>query len=187
VPPAHWEERVKRSEKGAVVDELRDLLTGARVTVLADHRGLSVAELTELRKLLGQQSVHLRVVKNTLARLATRGTELEALAPQFVGPTMIAFGTADPSVPAKLLASYAKTRPALHVKGGVVEGQVLAREEALALAELPSREVLLARLAGALRSPIHNAAVVLSGPVRALLAVLQGVIERRSKAEIQPQ
>lgn len=177
---------MKRGEKAVVVDELRTLLAGAKVAMLADHRGLTVSELTELRKLLRQQSVSLRVVKNSLARLATHGTELQGLGPHLVGPTAIALGRGDPSVPAKLLASYAKTKPTLQIKAGFVEGQVLAREEALTLADLPPREVLLAKLAGVAQSPLRSFVMVLRGPLQSLLMVLAAARQKKEHEPPQP-
>lgn len=174
---------MNRSEKAVALDELKTLLAGAKAALLADHRGLSVAELTKLRKLLRSQAVQLRVVKNSLARLATRGTDLQGLEPYLVGPTVIAFSGGDPTVPAKLLASYAKTRPTFLIKAGFVEGRVLAPQEAVALAELPAREVLLARLAGVASSPLRNLVVVLQGPLRSLMVALDAV---RQKLEHAP-
>lgn len=177
---------VKRDEKAAVVDELKSLLAGAKAAMLADHKGLSVSELTELRKLLRQQSVALRVVKNSLARLATHGTELQELGPHLVGPTAIALGKGDPTVPAKLLASYAKTKPTLQIKAGFVEGKVLGKQDALALAELPPREVLLAKLAGVVQSPLRGLAVALQGPLYSLLMVFTAMRQRREHEQPQP-
>jgi large subunit ribosomal protein L10 len=180
------EGRVKRGEKAAVVDELRTLLAGAKAAMLADHRGLTVSELTELRKLLREQSVVLRVVKNTLARMATRGTELEGLGPHLVGPTAIALGKGDPALPAKLLASYARTKPILQIKAGFVEGTVLAKQDALALAELPPREVLLARLAGLTQSPLRGLVLALRGPLHSLAMVLAAVRQKREQEAPRP-
>lgn len=177
---------MKRVEKAQAVDELKTLLAGAKAAMLADHRGLSVSELTELRKLLRQQSVVLRVVKNSLARLATQGTELQGLGPHLVGPTAIALGTGDPTVPAKLLASYARTKPTLQIKAGFVQGKVLAKEEALALAELPPREVLLARLAGVMQGPLRGLAMALQGPLYSLLMVLGAIGQKKEHEPPRP-
>jgi len=174
---------VKQGEKTVVVDELRSLLAGAKAAMLADHRGLTVSELTELRRLLRQQSVVLRVVKNTLARLATHGTEFQGLGPYLVGPTAIAIGKGDPSAPAKLLASFAKTKPTFHMKAGFVEGRVLAREEALELAALPPREVLLAKLAGVAQSPLRGFLVALQAPLYSLLMVLLAAAKQKMEHE----
>lgn len=175
---------MKRAEKGAVIEELKTLLSGAKVAMLADYRGLTVGEVTELRKLLRQQGMALRVVKNTLARLATAGTELQGIERHLSGPTAMVFGKGDPTVPAKLLASYAKTKPNFQVKAGFVEGKVVAREDALALADLPPREILMARFAGIVQSPLLGLMVSLQAPLRSLLAALEAV--RRKKAQEAP-
>jgi len=172
---------VKRSDKAVVVDEIKTLLVGAKVTMLADHRGLSVSELTELRRSLRHQGVALRVVKNSLARLATEGTELQGLSPHLVGPTALIIGKGDPSLPAKFLASYAKTKPTFQIKAGFAEGKVLARQEALALAELPPREVLLAKLAGIMQFPLQRLVGSLQGPLRALHMVLEAVGKKKEQ------
>jgi large subunit ribosomal protein L10 len=172
---------VTRNEKAVVVDELKTLLAEAKVAILADHRGLSVSELTELRRLLRQQGIALRVVKNTLARLATKGAELQDLEPHLVGPTAMVFAKGDPTLPAKLLASYAKTKPTFQIKAGFVEGKVLAKQEALALADLPPREVLIAKLAGVLQSPLRGLLISLRGPLQSLLMALEAVRQRKGQ------
>jgi large subunit ribosomal protein L10 len=170
---------VKRVEKAAVVDELKIVLAGATVAMLADPQGLTMSELTELRKQLRQQGVTLQVVKNTLARLAAAGTDLHGLTPYLVGPTAIIYGKGDPTAPAKLLAAFSKTKPTFQIKAGFAEGTVLPGPEAMALADLPSREVLAARLAGIVQSPLRGLVAVLYGPLRSLLMVLEAV--RRQK------
>lgn len=170
---------MKQAEKAAVVDELKAGLAGATVAMLADPRGVSVSELTELRKLLRQQGVTLRVVKNTLARLAITGTELQELKPYLVGPTAIVYGKGDPTAPAKLLAPFIKTKSTFQIKAGFAEGSVLTGQEAMALADLPPREVLAARLAGILQSPLRRFVAVLSGPLRSLLRVLEAVRQQK--------
>ncbi|HWQ69824.1 MAG TPA: 50S ribosomal protein L10 [Patescibacteria group bacterium] len=166
---------MNRVEKAAVVDELKTALAGATVALLADPQGLTMSELTELRKLLRQQGVTFQVVKNTLARLATGGMELQDLKPYLVGPTAIIYGKGDPTAPVKLLATFAKTKPTFQIKAGFAEGQILTGQDATALADLPSREVLAARLAGIMQSPLRGLVAVLYGPLRSLLMVLEAV------------
>lgn len=175
---------MKRADKGAVVEKLKTLLGGAKMAILADYRGLTVSELTELRKLLRQQGVALRVVKNTLARLATSGTELQEIERHLSGPTAVIFGKGDPTVSAKLLASYARSKPNFQVKAGYLEGRVVAKEDALALADLPPREVLLAKLAGSVQSPLRGLVISLQAPLRSLLVALEAV--RQKKAHEAP-
>lgn len=168
-----------RVEKAAAVEKLKTVLAGATVAVLADPRGLTVSELTELRTMLRPQGVTLQVVKNTLARLAATGTEFQELGPYLVGPTAIAYGTGDPTAPAKLLAAFIRTKPIFQIKAGFAEGRVLTGPDVMALADLPSREVLAARLAGIMQSPLRGLVTVLHGPLRSLLMVLEAV--RRQK------
>ena len=170
---------MNRTEKAAAIEELRTALTGATVAMLADPQGLTMSELTELRALLRQQRVTLQVVKNTLARLAATGTELEGLTPYLVGPTAIIYGTGDPTGPAKLLLAFGKTKPTFQIKAGFAEGAVLAGQDAMALADLPSRQVLAAKLAGVMQSPLRGLVSVLSGPLRSLLMVLEAVKQQK--------
>ncbi len=172
---------MNRVEKAAVIDELKTALTGATVAMLADPQGLTMSELTEFRKLLRQQGVTLQVVKNTLARLATAGTELQDLKPYLVGPTAIIYGKGDPTAPAKLMATFGKTKPSFQIKAGFAEGTVLAPQDAMALADLPSREVLAAKLAGIMQSPLRGLVAVLHGPLRSLLMVLEAVKQQKGE------
>ncbi len=171
-----------RPERAASISALRQKLSGARSAVLTDFRGLSVAEMTELRTLLRKSAVEYTVVKNTLAKIAVAETELASLATQLEGPTAIAISRADPVAPSKVLATWSKTRPTLVIKGGVVEGRLLSPADIGVLAALPPREVLLARLAGTFQAPLQGLANVLAGPIRALAGVLDQVRQRKEQS-----
>lgn len=171
-----------RPERAASISALRQKLSGARSAVLTDFRGLSVAELTELRTLLRKSAVEYTVVKNTLAKIAVAETELASLAAHLEGPTAIAISRADPMAPSKVLATWSKTRPTFTIKGGVVEGRVLGPGDIVLLAALPPREVLLARLAGTFQAPLQGLANVLAGPIRALASALDQVRQRKEKS-----
>jgi large subunit ribosomal protein L10 len=173
---------VGRAEKTESISALRQRLSGARSAVLTDFRGLSVAELTELRTLLRKSAVEYTVVKNTLAKIAVAETELSSLAAHLEGPTAIAISRADPLAASKVLATWGKTRPAFTLKGGVFEGKLLGPAEIAVLADLPPREVLLARLAGTLQAPLQGLVTVLAGPVRALAGVLDQVRRHKEKS-----
>ncbi|MGV2806622.1 50S ribosomal protein L10, partial [Clostridium perfringens] len=125
-------------------------------TVVADYRGLNVAQVTELRKQLREAGVEFQVLKNTLLRRATAAAELSDLDEVLTGPTAVAFGTNDAVAPAKILNDFAKKNDALKLKGGVVEGRVIGESEIKALAELPSREGLLSMLLSVLQAPVRN-------------------------------
>jgi len=174
---------VGRTEKAATIAELREKLGSARCAVLTDFRGLSVAEITELRSLLRKSAVDYTVVKNTLAKIAVKDTNLAGLEAYLEGPTGIAISRKDPMAASRVLASWSKTRPTFAVKGGVVEGQLIGPAEIAALASLPPREVLLARLAGVFQAPIQALANVLAGQVRALARVLDQVRAHKERSE----
>ena len=168
-----------RADRAASISALREKLSGARSAVLTDFRGLSVAEMTELRTLLRKSAVEYMVVKNTLAKIAVAETELASLAAQLEGPTAIAISRADLVAPSKVLATWSKTRPTFIIKGGVVEGRLMSPADIAVLAALPPREVLLARLAGTVQAPLQGLVNVLAGPIRALASVLDQVRRHR--------
>jgi len=174
---------VGRTEKATTIAELREKLSTARSAVLTDFRGLSVAEITELRALLRKSAVEYTVVKNTLAKIAVKDTNLAGLAACLEGPTAIAISREDPMAASRLLSSWSRARPTFAVKGGMVEGQLIGPAEIAALASLPPREVLLARMAGAFQSPLQALANVLAGPVRVLASVLDQVRVQKEKSE----
>ncbi len=171
-----------RPERAASISALRQRLSGARSVVLTNFRGLSVAEMTELRTLLRKSAVEYTVVKNTLAKIAVADTELAALAAHLEGPTALAISRADPAAPSKVLATWSKTRPTFTIKGGVLEGRLVGPADIVALAALPPREILLARLAGTFQAPLQGLANVLAGPIRALATALEQVRQRKEKA-----
>jgi large subunit ribosomal protein L10 len=173
---------VERQEKDTSIAELREKLGDARGAVLTDYRGLSVAEITELRTLLRKSAVEYKVVKNTLARLAVKDTGLAGLSLYLEGPTAIAISRKDPVAASKAVSAWAKGRPTFTIKGGVVEGRVVGPAEVAELAELPSREVLLARLAGAVQAPLQGLVQVLSAPLQGLVRVLEQVRQRKEGA-----
>lgn len=173
---------MKRPEKEAQVRMIKEKLSEAQAVILADYRGLTVEEMTELRKKLREAGVELRVVKNTLARLAAKEVEINELVEHLSGPVAMAFGTADPVAPAKILHTFARDHKNLELKAGLLEKKLLNAKEIEALAALPSREVLLGKLAGAIAGPLRNLGFVLSAPIRDLVYVLEAV---RKKQEAQ--
>jgi large subunit ribosomal protein L10 len=172
---------VGRAEKTESISALREKLSGARSAVLTDFRGLSVADMTELRTLLRKSAVEYTVVKNTLAKIAVADTELASLAAHLEGPTAIAISRVDPMASPKVLTTWSKTRPTFTIKGGVVEGRLMSAADIAVLAALPPREVLLARLAGTLQAPLQGLANVMAGPIRALASALDQVRQRKEK------
>lgn len=172
---------MKRAEKEAQVELIQKKFSQAKAVVLTDYRGLTVEEMTELRKKLREAEVEFRVVKNTLARLAARKANIEGLEPYLEGPTAIAFGEKDPVAPAKILHSFARDHKNLELKMGIVENRILDRQELAALATLPSREVLLAQLAGVMQAPLRNLGMVLSAPLRNMVYALEGIRKKQAQ------
>ncbi|MFC4811524.1 50S ribosomal protein L10 [Paenibacillus sp. GCM10023250] len=145
--------------KEQAVAEITAKLRESSSTVVADYRGLNVAQVTELRKQLREANVEFQVLKNSLVRRATANAELTDLDAVLAGPTAVAFSKDDAVAPAKILADFAKKNDALKLKGGVVDGQVFSADQIKALADLPSREGLLSMLLSVLQAPMRNFAL----------------------------
>jgi large subunit ribosomal protein L10 len=146
--------------KQQIVSEISDKLKNSVSTVVVDYRGLSVAEVTELRKQLREAGVEFKVYKNSMTRRAAEVNGLGELNAALTGPNAIAFSTEDVVAPAKILNDFAKKHEALELKAGVIEGNVATADEIKALADLPSREGLLSMLLSVLQAPIRNLALV---------------------------
>ena len=147
--------------KQPIVKEISELLDGAASAVIVDYRGLTVAEDTALRKQLREADVVYKVYKNTMINFAIQGTDFEGLAPHLEGPTAIAVCKDDATTAARLLNKFAKDAPKLEIKAGVVEGTYYDAEGIKAIANVPSREVLISKLLGSMQSPITNFARVI--------------------------
>ena len=148
-----------REGKQLVVTEVTGKLKGSLCTVIADYRGLNVAQVTELRKSLREAGVEFQVIKNSIARRATAEAELTELDEHLKGPTAIAFSNEDIVAPAKILSQFAKKNEQLKVKVGVVEGKVVDASQIKALAELPSRDGMLSMLLSVLQAPVRGFAL----------------------------
>lgn len=162
-------------EKIESVEVLKTRLAGVKAAVLTDYRGLTVQQLSDLRRQLRTAASEYRVVKNRLARLAIQGSALGSLGPHFKGPTGMAVSKQDPVALAKTLQAFVRINPALQVKAGYAEGRVLRPEDVRALAEVPPREVLLGQLVGGLQAPIAALVTTLEGMLRSLVSVLEQV------------
>ena len=152
----------KIEEKKPVVAEIAEVVKDAQGAVLVDYRGLTVEQDTILRKQLREANVTYKVYKNTMMNLAFKGTDYESLLPLLKGPSALAISNDDATAPARVLSKFAKTAPALEIKGGVVEGNFYDANGIGALANVPGREELLSKLLGSLQSPITNMARVLN-------------------------
>jgi large subunit ribosomal protein L10 len=170
-----------RADKSAAVAEIADAFRGSSVAVLTEYRGLSVTQLTELRRALGQGTTY-AVVKNTLTRIAAKEAGVEGLDDLLAGPSAIAFVTGDAVETAKGLKDFAKANPALVIKGGYMDGKVLSAAEINRLADLESREVLLAKLAGAMNASLSQAVYLLAAPL-SQAARLFGALQAKAAAD----
>ena len=151
---------LNRSEKEAVIQEVTDLAAKAQTLVMAEYRGITVADMTELRSKARSNGVALSVLKNTLVRRAVAGSSFETVADQMTGPLIYGFSE-DAVAAAKVVADFAKTNDKLVIRGGVYDGKALDVNGVKQLASIPSKEVLLSQLCGLLMSPIARTAVVL--------------------------
>ena len=151
---------LNRSEKEAVISEVTTLAAQAQTLVIAEYRGITVADMTKLRNQARSNGVSLSVLKNTLARRAVTGSSFEVVADQMTGPLIYGFSV-DAIAAAKVVANFAKTNDKLVIRGGVYGGKALDANGVKQLASIPSKEVLLAQLCGLLMSPMSRAAVVL--------------------------
>lgn len=155
------------------LEDLRRRLAGTRTAVLTEYRGLTVAQLSELRRQLKAASATYRVVKNRLAKLAVADSALQGLAPHLTGPTGMVLSAEDPVAVAKAVQAFARTNQQLVVKAGYIEGQVLPAPELRALADLPSRDALRAQLIANVEGPLTRLVGVLTAPLRELVNVLE--------------
>ena len=169
-----------RPEKVAVVEEVRDRFASSDGALLTEYRGMTVAELAELRTALAAAGGEYKVYKNTLARFAAENAGLPGLAELLVGPSGITFVTGDAAAVAKALRDASKANPLLVLKGGVIGGKVISAKDVEALADLPSREVLLAQFAGALQAPMVKMAGLLQAMPRNFAYGLKALIDQKS-------
>ena len=170
-------------KKKAVVAELVDMLSRSTIAILTVPTGMTVAEITDMRRKLREVGVEFRVAKNTLTRLASKQVGKEALDPLLTGPTGIVFGYGDQVAPAKALLDYGRAaKMDIRIKGGILDNRLLSGDEVRQLAQLPGREVLIAQVLGTLQSPIVGLAWVLKGNIAGLLNVLQAHKDQLEKA-----
>ncbi|KYH33702.1 50S ribosomal protein L10 [Neomoorella mulderi] len=172
----------QREAKAAVVAEIKEKLGNSIVTILADYRGMNVAEMTSLRRQLREAGVEFKVVKNTLTRRAAQELGLDALEPFLEGPTAAAFSLNDPAAPAKILSEVMRNSKTFQIKAGVLQGRVIGLDEIKALADLPSREQLLAKVVGGFQAPLAGLVNVLAGNIRNLVYVLEAIRKKKEEA-----
>lgn len=173
--------KAPRADKAQAVEALRSHFDETTSLVLFDYRGLSVSQMTALRKQTREAGVRLSVVKNTLAERAIEGTGFGELRGKFVGPISIATTAGDPAAPAKILRDFTKKESAGEIRGGVLDGRFLETAEVETLADLPSREALLSTLLGTLQAPVAGLPRVLNGVLAQLVNVLDAVAKKKEE------
>jgi len=173
---------LNRTEKEQAVASLNIGFADAKFVSLVAFQGLNVAEISSLRHELRSAGTEFHVVKNTLAKRAIKGTDLEQLETYFQGSTAVALTNQDPTPPAKILARFAKDNPKLQVKIGMLEGKTLSMEKVEALSKLPPREVLLSMLLGTLKAPTNGLVNVLAGVLIKFMGTLEAIKQEKEKS-----
>lgn len=176
-------ERTANPEKVAEVKAIADRLQSAQSLVLTDFTGLSVEQMTAFRSQCRAQQVECRVIKNRLAKIAADDADFAVLKEFFNGPTALILGPESQVDPAKIVVEFAKENEAMSIKGGFVDGQVLAPEQVVALSKTPSRDELIAKMMGSINSPVTGLALVLNGVMGGLARVIDAVAKQKDGAE----
>jgi large subunit ribosomal protein L10 len=174
---------LNRKEKAQVISDLGERVKGFQAVVLTNYRGLNVEQLSQLRQKLREEKISYHVVKNTLMKLASKGTDLEKLDTYFEGPTAVAISYGDPVHLVKILSDFIKVQPTLEIKIGLIQGKVASPEEVKALATMPPREVLFGQLLGGIQGTAIQLGTVLYRAVQQVLGVVQARVDQLEKLE----
>ena len=173
---------VIRPEKVAMIAAIKADLVNAKGVVLVDFRGIKVAQDTKLRRKVREAGVHYTVIKNNMASIAAKEAGIEGLDEYLKGPLAMVTSVNDPVAPAKLISDFSKENKILEIKGGLVEGKVINADGVKALASLPPRTVLIARVLGSMQAPIVGLVNVLQGNIRNLVYTLDAVRQQKESA-----
>ncbi len=169
-------------DKKAIVAEVAERARQAHSAIAAEYRGLTVAEMTELRRSAREAGVYLRVVKNTLARRALEGTEFDCMRESLSGPLLLAFSGEEPAAPARVLTDFAKEHEQLVIRIVALRGKLLAPEDAERLAKMPTRDEAIAMLMSVMKAPVEKLARTLAEPANKLACTLAAVRDQKEAA-----
>jgi large subunit ribosomal protein L10 len=172
---------LNRKEKAQLISDLGERVKGFQAVVLTNYRGLNVEQLSHLRQRLRQEEISYHVIKNTLMKLASKGTDLEKLDDYFEGPTAMAISYGDPVLLVKILSEFMKTQPSLEIKIGLIQGRVTSSEEVKALATMPSREVLFGQVLGGIQGTATQLGAVIHNAIQQVLGTLQARVDQLEK------
>lgn len=162
------------------IEAIKEKVSKAKVAIVTDYKGLSVAEITELRRRLQKENGDYMVTKNTLAKLAVKGTDFEVLTDSFKGPIAIAFGFEDQAAPAKVMAKFIKETKKSEIIAAALDGQLLSASDAKALADIPSKEELYAKMLGCINSPATGIAGAVNAVMSSLVRAIDAVAKQKS-------
>jgi len=174
---------LNRKEKAQVISDLGERVKEFQAVVLTNYRGLNVEQLSQLRQKLREEKISYHVVKNTLMKLASKGTDLEKLDSYFEGPTAMAISYGDPIPLVKILSEFVKAQPSLEIKVGLIQGKVASPEEVKALATMPPREILFGQLLGGIQGTASQLGAVLYNAIQQVLGILQARVDQLEKME----
>jgi large subunit ribosomal protein L10 len=172
---------LNRKEKQQTILDLQKRIEQVQAAVLTNYRGLNVEQMNTLRHRLREEKISYHVIKNTLMKIASKGTDLEKLNDYFEGPTALALSYGDPILLAKILSEFMKTQPSLEIKVGLIQGRVAGPEEVKALATMPSRETLLMQLLATIQTPASQLLGTILSAFQEFLSVLQARIDQLSQ------
>lgn len=171
---------INKQQKEQMLQMLKEKMSSSQIIVMADYKGIDVQAMTKLRRKMRESGGELKVAKNTIIKIAARELGMEGADPYLEGPTALAFGIDDPVAPAKVMNEFIKEHKKLEIKAAILEGQIIDAAQVRDLANLPSREVLLAKVLGGMQAPMYGFAGALQGLLRNLVYVLNAVHEKKA-------
>jgi large subunit ribosomal protein L10 len=180
-----WERgyKLKKEKKEAIIAKCREDFDRAKAVIFTDYRGMTVAELSELRRLLREGRIKYRIVKNTLARIASQDTPVSVGKDSLKGPVGVVTSYDDPVLAAKKVLEYSKKNEKLKISSGIIEGRVCGSDDIRAIAELPSRKVLLSMVAGIFRAPLGKLAAAFGATINSFGYAIEALKQQKSKVE----